>query len=162
MNRDAAHTSQWEIAEIVFGIPILLCLILGYLFPLPLSPWLPRIVTTGIGILLILTGIVIIVKTRQQFHRASQPTNPGRPTTLLITSGLFSWSRNPLYLGAVAAFLGLGALLDSLWFFIFLIPTMAATYFILIAPEERYLEEKFGEPYRAYTKSVRRWIGRRG
>ncbi len=160
-NQPAAHTHPWEIAEMVFGVAFLLGLILGYLIPLPLSQLVPRIVSAGAGITLVLVGLTIIVITRRQFHQAGQPTDPGNPTTLLITTGLFSWSRNPLYLGGVVFFIGLGALLNSLWLLILVIPTMIAVYLILIAPEERYLEAKFDEPYRRYTMSVRRWIGRR-
>jgi protein-S-isoprenylcysteine O-methyltransferase Ste14 len=105
--------------------------------------------------------MAIITITRSQFHQAGQPTDPGNPTTQLITTGIFSWSRNPLYLAGVVFFIGLAALLNSIWLLILLVPTVAAVHFILIAPEERYLAAKFGEPYRQYGMSVRRWVGRK-
>jgi protein-S-isoprenylcysteine O-methyltransferase Ste14 len=113
------------------------------------------------GIILLLIGVAIVAVTRRQFTAAGQPTDPGIPTTQLITTGMFSWSRNPLYLAAVVFFVGLGALLNSLWLLILLVPAMIAVHFILIVPEEQYLEGQFGEPYRRYTRLVGRWVGRR-
>ena len=161
MNKRAAHTRAWETSEIVFGIPLLLSLILGYLIPLPISTLVHRAASVSAGIILLLIGLAIIVITRRQFYQAGQPTDPGNPTTQLITTGIFSWSRNPLYLGVAVAFLGLGALLNSFWVLILLVPAMIAAHFILIVPEEQYLEAKFDEPYRQYAKFVRRWVGRR-
>ncbi len=159
--KPAAHTHAWETAEVIFGSALVLGLILGVLFPLPLSALLPRVASIAIGVILLLTGFAIIGMVRGQFREAAQPTDPGHPTTQLITTGLFSWSRNPLYLGGVAAYLGTGALLNSIWLFILLVPTLIAVDLILIFPEERYLDAKFGEPYRQYVRSAHRWIGRR-
>jgi protein-S-isoprenylcysteine O-methyltransferase Ste14 len=161
VNQEAAHTRAWETAETVFGIPLLLSLILGYRFPLPLSALIPRIASISAGMLLLAAGFAIVAIARRQFYLAGQPTDPGNPTTQLVTTGIFSWSRNPLYLGGVVAYLGLGALLNSLWSLILLVPAVIAAHFILIVPEERYLEAKFGERYRHYARSVRRWAGRR-
>lgn len=160
MNKPAAHTRSWETAETILGAALLLGLILGYFAPLPLSRWLPRAVTVIGGIMLLVIGFAIVSTTRRQFHQAGQPTDPGHPTTQLMTTGIFSWSRNPLYLAGMVLFLGLGALLNSLWLIILTIPVMLAFYGILILPEERYLEARFGEPYRRYLHSVRRWVGR--
>lgn len=156
----AAHTSSWETAEPIFGITLLLSLLLGYLIPLPLSALLPRAVSISIGVIFLSIGFWIIGITRRQFHQAGQPTDPGNPTTRLITTGIFSWSRNPLYLGGMVSFIGLAALLNSLWLLILLVFTTIAVHFVLIAPEERYLENQFGDLYRQYAMSVHRWIGR--
>jgi protein-S-isoprenylcysteine O-methyltransferase Ste14 len=114
------------------------------------------------GIILLLIGLAMIVITRRHFSQAGQPTDPGIPTTRIITTGPFAWSRNPLYLGAVLIFIGLGGLFHSLWFLVFLLPTVLAVHLILIVPEERYLAATFGESYRQYSRVVRRWVGRRG
>jgi len=160
MNKDAAHISGWKTLETLFVIALLLSLFLNYLFPLSLSTLLPRPVSIGGGLALIMVGLIIIVKTRIQFRQASQPTDPGHPTTQLITTGPFSWSRNPLYLAGGIIFLGLAALLNSLWMLIVFIPFLTAVHYILIVPEENYLEGKFEELYNQYARSVRRWIGK--
>lgn len=56
--------------------------------------------------------------------------------------------------------MGLAALLNSLWLLLLLVPATIAAHYILILPEEQYLKSKFGEPYRQYVHSVRRWIGK--
>jgi protein-S-isoprenylcysteine O-methyltransferase Ste14 len=161
MNKNAAHTNPWEIGETVFGAALLLGLALGYFFPLRLSTWVPRPALLVIGAALLLCGLALITITRGAFRQAGQPTDPGNPTTRLITSGVFALSRNPLYLGAVACFTGLALLLNSPWLLALLIPTVIAVQTMLILPEEQYLEAKFGDPYRQYARSVRRWLGRR-
>lgn len=161
MNKHAAHTAPWETFEVVFGVPLLLSLVLGFLIPLPLTVLLPRVVSIPCGIILLLVGIWVVAATRRQFNQASQPTDPGLPTTQLITNGVFSWSRNPLYLAGGFFILGLALLLNSVWLMMFLAPAFVAAHIILIFPEEKYLEARFGETYRQYKQSVRRWIGRR-
>ncbi len=161
MNKQAAHTQPWQTFEAVFGTALALSLILGFLFPLSLSLILPRAVSISFGVILFISGIYIVVMTRRSFHQAGQPTDPGRPTTRLITTGIFSWSRNPLYLGGVAMFIGLGMILNSLWLLILMIPAVIAAHYILIFPEERYLEIQFGQEYQRYARLVRRWLGQR-
>ncbi len=106
-------------------------------------------------------GLVVVTVARRQFREAAQPTDPGHPTTRLMTDGIFKWTRNPLYVGGVLTFVGLGALLDSLWVLILVVPTIVAVDLVLIAPEEQYLAAKFGQAYRDYERSVHRWIGRK-
>lgn len=162
MSNEAAHTRRYQTGEVVIGIPILISLILGYFFPLtPPAAW-PRAASVSAGMILLAIGLWMIVITRRHFSQAGQPTDPGLPTTRLITTGPFAWSRNPLYFGAMLIFIGLGGLFHSLWFLVFLLPTILAVQLILIVPEERYLAATFGEPYRQYSRVVRRWVGRRG
>ncbi len=161
MNKAAAHTHAWMTAEMIFGISLLLSLVLNFLVPLSLSRWVPRAASIGAGILLLTIGLVMVVLTRSQFRQAGQPTDPGFPTTQLITTGPFSWSRNPLYLAGAVVYLGLAVLLNSLWMLIFFLPFTGAIHFVLIVPEEKYLQATFGEGYLRYAGSVRRWIGRR-
>ncbi len=161
MDKHSAHTRPWETAEAILATALLLGLALGYLLPLPLSALAPRALSVTAGIILILLSLWMISITRGQFRQTGQPTDPGHPTTRLITTGIFSWSRNPLYLAGMIFLAGLAALIDSTWLLVLLLPTAAAFHFILIAPEERYLEAKFGGPYRQYCGTVRRWIGRK-
>ena len=158
--RQAAHTRSWETAETILFTALFLGLLLGYFLPLPLSRWVPRAASVVSGIALLALSFSLIGRTRRQFRETHQPTDPGQPTTQLITTGIFSWSRNPLYLAGVILYLGLGLLFNSLWLVLLTIPAIVAFHFILIAPEERYLEAKFGEDYRLYKRSARRWMGR--
>jgi protein-S-isoprenylcysteine O-methyltransferase Ste14 len=78
-----------------------------------------------------------------------------------MTSGPFSISRNPLYLGGIVIFFGMALLINFLWPLLALIISAILCQTFLILPEEKYLEEKFGEEYLVYKSTVRRWIGRK-
>ena len=77
---------------------------------------------------------------------------------MLITGGLYRFSRNPIYLSMVVLLYGEAIVLGSLspW----LVPTAfaAAVSRLFIQCEEAMLTEKFGDPYRDYCRRVRRWL----
>ena len=83
---------------------------------------------------------------------------PGAATTLVLRSGPFRFSRNPLYVGLVALDLGLALLAASFWALVFLPLGIAALVWGAIRPEERYLTQTFGAEYEAYRARVRRWL----
>lgn len=76
----------------------------------------------------------------------------------LITHGLFSYSRNPIYVGLMLICLGTALLLGSLSTFIILVIEWFIFNFIMIPPEEKILEKTFGEAYSEYKRKVRRWL----
>ena len=157
---DAAHKSHWEISGVVFGIPLLVSVIVQFAIPFSLPGGLLRLASVIGGIALIAIGVALISLARREFARFSQPTDPGHPTTRMVTTGVFAISRNPIYLGAVCFIAGLGLAVNWLWVLIFLLPSLVACHYVLIAPEEKYLLARFGEQYRLYTAAVHRWLGR--
>lgn len=160
MTTDAAHKRGWQIFEVVFGLPLLVSVALQLVFPLSLSlgPFAPAGVLGGAALAVV--GLILVFLTRRQFAQHRQPTDPGHPTSRLITTGVFSISRNPLYLGGIGVLAGIAFALDFPWTLLLLIPAFVGCHFLLVAPEERYLAAKFGDEYRLYAASVRRWIGR--
>ncbi len=160
MSIDAAHKSYWQISEVIFGIPFLVAIALQFVSPLPIPGVFLRPVFILVGAALIVAGVTFIILARREFARRGQPTDPGRPTTQIVTIGVFSVTRNPIYLGAVCLLAGIGLAFNSLWILILLLPSVLACHYVLIAPEERYLVTKFGEEYRVYAATVHRWIGR--
>ncbi len=160
MSTDAAHTSWWQISEVVFGIPFLVAVALQLAVPLafPRGFLTPAIIPGGA--VLIIVGLALIVLARREFAQRGQPTDPGLPTSNVVTTGVFSVSRNPIYLGAVCFLIGIALTVNLPWVLVLLLPALVACHYVLIAPEERYLAAKFGEEYRTYAASVHRWIGR--
>lgn len=156
---DVAHKSGWQTFEAVFGIPFTTAIALHLTVPLSLPQMVPSAVLILIGVALITVGITFVVLARREFARHSQPTEPARPTCQLVTSGVFSISRNPLYLGGVAVVVGIALLFDLGWILALLPPALIGCHYILIAPEEQYLAEKFGADYHTYAASVHRWVG---
>ncbi len=160
MVTDAAHQSWWQISEVVFGLPFLAAIALQLAVPLALPGGFLTPVLIPMGAALIIVGVALVVLARREFAQRGQPTDPGRPTSQIVTTGVFSISRNPIYLGAACFLIGVALALNLPWVLVLLVPALVACHYVLIAPEERYLAAKFGEEYRAYASSVKRWIGR--
>jgi protein-S-isoprenylcysteine O-methyltransferase Ste14 len=89
-------------------------------------------------------------------HRTS--VLPGGPATVLLQSGPFRVSRNPLYLGLVALDIVIALLVPSFWALVFVPIGVAALFWGAVRPEERYLAATFGSQYEAYCARVRRWL----
>ena len=109
-------------------------------------------------------GLVIAVAAIVRFRQARTTTNPIdlRKASSLVTDGVFRISRNPMYLGLELLLTGWAVWLGSAspW----LIPPLFAIVITIaqVIPEERALEQRFGDQYRSYQRRVARWIGRRG
>jgi protein-S-isoprenylcysteine O-methyltransferase Ste14 len=111
-----------------------------------------------ISLPLILAGFAITLPAGRSFQRAGTPLIPFERSTALVTGGLFRYTRNPMYLGMVVFLLGTAALLGSLGAFLPIPVFVAIIQKNFIEGEERFMEELFGEEYRAYKRSVRRWL----
>ena len=113
---------------------------------------------TNAGLPLILTGLFTTGLGAGAFRAADTPVKPFERSTTLVTHGLFRFSRNPMYLGLVLILAGSAVFVGTLSPF-FVIPV-----FVIIIQEgyikheEAFLEEIFGEAYRAYRTRVRRWL----
>jgi protein-S-isoprenylcysteine O-methyltransferase Ste14 len=83
---------------------------------------------------------------------------PGQRTTTLLDEGPFRVSRNPLYVGLLALYIG-AALIASSWVALALAPlAFAGLHYGAVLPEERYLSERLGTDYAQYRARVRRWL----
>ena len=83
---------------------------------------------------------------------------PGGATVLVLKSGPFRLSRNPLYVGLVALDVAVALLAPSFWALVFVPVGVVALSWGAIRPEERHLSGKFGSQYDAYRARVRRWL----
>jgi protein-S-isoprenylcysteine O-methyltransferase Ste14 len=160
MSTDVAHKSRWETADVVFGAPLLSAIVLQRAAPLSFPGRLPAPARVMVGVLLIILGVALVALARRELARRGQPTDPGQPTSAIVTTGVFAISRNPLYLGVVCFLVGVALAAYLPWLLALLLPALVACHYILIVPEERYLSARFGAEYRVYVDSVHRWIGR--
>lgn len=111
-----------------------------------------------IGVALVGAGVSGIAAAMRQFRAAGTNIETDRPSETIVASGLYARSRNPIYLAMAMVLIGLGLAVDSLWEIAMVVPLLGVLRWGVIAREERYLARKFGEPYRAYTARVRRWL----
>ena len=127
---------------------------------LPLNHWISP-PWNRLGAILIALGVLTIAAAMLRFRQAHTTVNPLDPSkaTHLVTSGVFSRSRNPMYLGLTLILVGWGVWLGSVspWIIppLFVIVITTAQ----IIPEEQVLNQLFGAPYAAYRQRVSRWIG---
>jgi protein-S-isoprenylcysteine O-methyltransferase Ste14 len=111
-----------------------------------------------IGGLLIALGLAIGIAAMTRFRRAGTDVRPHKPTTAMVTDGLYRFTRNPMYVGLSVLHLGIAVAVGSLWILAALAPALAVLRYGVIAREERYLEAKFGREYLDYKARVRRWL----
>jgi len=111
----------------------------------------PGQVVAGLGCALIVWTLVLFLIE----HVSPEPTRPART---LIFHGPFGFTRNPIYLGGMIAFLGGALVSGSIWLLVAMVPLALVVQRVIIPREEQYLERRFGAEYRAYAARVRRWI----
>ena len=112
------------------------------------------------GIVIMLAGFSLDLLALKQFtskHTTVNPLSPGKASTIVF-SGLYRYTRNPMYLGMLLVLFGWGLYLTNLLSFIVLPFFVVILTHMQILPEERILGEKFGKPYRDFLNRVRRWV----
>jgi protein-S-isoprenylcysteine O-methyltransferase Ste14 len=110
------------------------------------------------GAILFAAGLAVGLPAIELFKRAGTPPPPWQPTTGIVTGGIYERTRNPMYIGMGLLYAGLAVGLDGPIALLLLPVVMLIIRYGVIAREERYLEAKFGEDYRAYKARVRRWF----
>jgi protein-S-isoprenylcysteine O-methyltransferase Ste14 len=125
---------------------------------LPLRFPLPRWATLAVGGLLVVAAIALFAAALRLFRATGQHPRPWLPTPSLIVEGPYRFSRNPIYLAMTMAQIGLGLLFDNTWIVALSAVSLTVVHFMAVRPEEAYLLDRFGEPYRRYMTSVRRYL----
>jgi protein-S-isoprenylcysteine O-methyltransferase Ste14 len=132
--------------------------VLNFFMPLGLLAHVLFLVRIVVGAIAFVIGIGMVIGANRLFQRIGTNARPSKPTMALATSGMFTWTRNPMYVGGSVALLGIaiGFALD--WVILLLVVSLPLVHYGIILREERYLERKFGDDYRRYkTKVPRYW-----
>ena len=124
----------------------------------PAIPLIPYPVLHTFGMVALVFGAAIILTAQGLFLRSRTDSRPWKPDSNLVIEGVYKWTRNPMYLGMALIHAGVAMLMDSATIALLLVPLLFVILKEVIEPEEAYLESRFGEPYRAYKASVRRWF----
>ena len=120
--------------------------------------FLPRRLGRTLGPLLIFLGFLVGLSGFREVRRAGSSVDPYKPVTAIATGGSYRFTRNPMYLGFTLQYVGISTLFNALPPLVLLPAVLQLMRRGVIEREERYLEGKFGEEYRQYKESVRRWI----
>ncbi len=147
--------------DVVIHPPLfyLAALVLSYVLnkfqPRPIfDSLIPRL----LGLFFVIAGLSIIAAGRRMMRAHGTNINPTKPTTAIIQSGPYRYSRNPLYLSLTLAYCGLAMLINTWWAVFLLLPVLLSMHFLVVLREERYLKNKFGDAYQAYCSKVRRYL----
>ena len=139
---------------LLYAVPLAIGLLLQHWYPL-------RVMDAGggriLGLVLVLAGLVGAPAIRA-FRRADTSPKPWVPSTALVTSGPYRYTRNPMYLGFTLMYLGITFGANSAWPLVFLPVVLIVMHYGVIVREEKYMSQLFGEEYASYRARVRRWV----
>lgn len=110
------------------------------------------------GIIIIIIGFALDFYSLSTLRKHFTTVMPTKAASNLVTSGPFSISRNPIYLGNTIITLGLTLYFQSFWYILFGLVAAIITNEIVIKREESHLLEMFGDEWKNYTQKVRRWL----
>jgi protein-S-isoprenylcysteine O-methyltransferase Ste14 len=130
-------------------------LLVSFVFPIA---FLPRSLALVLAVLAMIGAGWISTAAFQAMNHAQTAVNPAKPTTAIVSDGVFRLSRNPLYLSLTLLYIGISLLFSALWALLLLLPLLVIVQIGVIQREESYLERKFGDEYLRYKVQVRRWI----
>jgi protein-S-isoprenylcysteine O-methyltransferase Ste14 len=142
---------------VVFVVSTLLgVLIERFVVParLPLDEW-ERI---GGSIVLVVLATALMGAAFGPFRKTGQDPRPWRSTPSLVATGVYRFTRNPMYVSMALIQVSLAVAFRNGWILVTLPVSMIGVYLAAIRHEEAYLDRKFGEAYRSYRRSVRRWL----
>src|SRR5262245_38553319 len=121
-------------------------------------PFVPGWLAAPLGVSLVVGAIALFSYSVATFRTAGTPVPALKPTTVIVRSGPYRFSRNPIYLAFSLGQLGIAIWIDSLWLLATLVGAVALMHYVVIRREEQYLERRFGAQYLTYKASARRWL----
>ena len=134
---------------------IALGLAVHYAWP---APFVPPALAAPLGATVVLLAVALFVASVRTFKAAGTPVPGNQPTTAIVRTGPYRFSRNPIYLAFTLLQLGLAVWVNGLGLLITLVPAILLMALVVIPREERYLSGKFPAEYAAYRAAVGRWL----
>jgi protein-S-isoprenylcysteine O-methyltransferase Ste14 len=110
------------------------------------------------GQLILVTGAAVLVVADVAMVRSGTTIDPRRDTTRIVTTGIFRFSRNPIYLGWFLVMIGAGLEKLSLFYVAVSIVMVLVLQRFVVIPEEWYVAESLGDESSRYRSQVRRWL----
>jgi protein-S-isoprenylcysteine O-methyltransferase Ste14 len=138
---------------VLAGLHLLAAFLIGWLFLIHLQGW-----TYYFGWIVLLIGLGVASGGLRQLVAAHTSPDPHTPTTSVVTTGIYRFTRNPIYFGFLCVVIGLPLIFGNPWG---IVAALFQVFFftrIIISREETYLTGKFGQEYLDYKAKVRRWI----
>jgi protein-S-isoprenylcysteine O-methyltransferase Ste14 len=122
------------------------------------TPFLPRPHSRLLGWPPVVAGLLLGLSAFREMSRAGTNVDPYHPSTAVVETGPYGFTRNPIYVGMTLIYSGIAARQNALPAALLLLAVLHMVHHGVIKREERYLEGKFGDEYLRYKGRVRRWI----
>lgn len=154
-NTDTDHPTIIAPPPLIYLGFLSLGLLLEYLWPTQIFT---GSLMAEIGLLILIVGIIGVFLAVRTVLRARSPVDPYKSPTTIVTTGLYRFSRNPIYVFDTLIYIGLAMAFSSFWAIV-LMPLLIWTLQQgVVLREEHYLARRFGEEYLRYQRGVKRWI----
>lgn len=111
-----------------------------------------------LSLLLATAGLALVASGLGLFKRSGTSPEPWKPASTLVTGGIYTRTRNPMYLGLLLVYASLAILFRSPAAGFLFLPLLLVFDRVIIRREEDYLSRHFGPDYEAYKRKVRRWL----
>lgn len=133
---------------------IALGVVMHFVWPMLLVPYA---ISMPVGVVGTLAAVALFVYAVRTFKAAGTPVPGNLPTTTIVRTGPYRFSRNPIYLAFSLLQLAIAVWVNDAWLVATLVAAVAVMSFVVIPREERYLTARFPE-YSSYKAAVRRWL----
>ena len=140
---------------LIYAASIVIGLAFHWMWPRPL---LSGVATGPLGSALIVAALLLLGASIQRFRAAGTPVPARKPTTAIVRTGPYRFSRNPIYVAFSLLQLGIAVWVNTWWLVGTLAAAIAIVHYVVIPREEQYLDARFGAEYRDYKASARRWL----
>jgi protein-S-isoprenylcysteine O-methyltransferase Ste14 len=154
---DTADTAHVIIRPpLAWGLAVVAGLALNWLVPVP---FLPGDLPAGwLGAMVFVLALALFAWSIATMTRAGTNIPTNQPTTTIVESGPYRFTRNPIYIGMFLGLIGLAIAFNTIWLLLMMVPFALVIRYGVVAREEAYLDRKFGDVYRGYRARVRRWL----
>jgi protein-S-isoprenylcysteine O-methyltransferase Ste14 len=132
--------------------------VVAHAFVIPLPLGLSTGLRIALGAAAAVPALVLLAGAIGLFRRTGQDPKPWEPTPEIISTGIYRFTRNPMYIGLALIQVAIGVGLANGWIIILVPVVLGIIQATAIRPEEAYLQRKFGDEYTRYKASVRRWL----
>jgi protein-S-isoprenylcysteine O-methyltransferase Ste14 len=150
--------SSFPWPPLIYVAAIAIAIELWVLYPLPWIGSPLADILFAIGWLAVAAVVAIDVSAMRTLAKANTTIRPDKASAHLVTTGAFSFTRNPIYLANTLLMLGVALIAGILWFIPLALIAAFLTQKLAIEREEKHLAARFGKKYFDYAKRVRRWI----
>jgi protein-S-isoprenylcysteine O-methyltransferase Ste14 len=154
----ATRPSRFPWPPVIYLVAIAVSIVLWLLYPLPWFGSPLSDILFAVGCVMIVAVVGIDISAMRTLARANTTIRPDKASTHLVTTGAFSFSRNPIYLANTLIMLGAALIAGIAWFIPLALIAAFLTQKLAIEGEEKHLALRFGKKYQDYRKRVRRWI----